>query len=202
MTGGQVELAVLPAGALWFAGHPDLLRRIAVDYRDQLAVGLEIGDPPTADADKPQISLVVEGAAFEKLALRSIADIGEFLDRSDPRWQRRQTPWLHRAGVGRLRRCLGDGRTDGGADGPPAAQGPKPRSKFARAWRCFSRLDILAVAHNCSSPVQYLSSDRPSRRFMTDSVAPRRSIAAKRTAGLDPLAEAPFEIGCFLFCPE
>src|SRR5207248_11325713 len=89
MTGGQVELAVLPAGALWLAGHPDLVRRIAVDYRDQLAVGLEIGDPPTADADKPQISLVIDGAAFEKLALRGIADIGKFLDRSDPRWQRR-----------------------------------------------------------------------------------------------------------------
>ena len=117
MTGSQVELAVLPAGALWLAGHPDLLRRIAVDHRDQLAVGLEVGDPSTADADKPKISLVVEGAAFEKLALRGIADIGKFLDRSDPRRQRRQTPWLHRAGVGRLRRCLGAGRTDRGAEG-------------------------------------------------------------------------------------
>src|SRR5437763_17093723 len=151
MTGGQVELAVLPAGALWFAGHPDLLRRIAVDFRDQLAVGLEIGDPPTADADKPQISLVIEGAAFEKLALRSIANIGEFLDRSDPRWQRRQTPWLHRAGVGRLRRCLGDGRTDGGADGREQRKGQSLDANSPAHGFGSSRLDILAVAHTAAA---------------------------------------------------
>ena len=82
---------------------------------------------------------VIEGAAFEKLALRSIANIGEFLDRSDPRWQRRQTPWLHRAGVGRLRRCLGDGRTDGGADG--------------REQRKGQSLDPNSRAHGVVSPV-------------------------------------------------
>ena len=151
MTGGQVERAVLPAGALWLAGHPDLLRRIAVDHRDQLAVGLEVGDPSTADADKPKISLVVEGAAFEKLALRSIADIGEFLDRSDPRWQRRQTPWLHRAGVGRLRRCLGDGRTDGGADGREQRKGQSLDPNSRAHGVGFSRLGILAVAHTAAT---------------------------------------------------
>jgi hypothetical protein len=39
-----------------------------------------------------------EGSAFEKLALRRAADIGDFFDRADPRRQWRQPPGLDEAG--------------------------------------------------------------------------------------------------------
>src|SRR4029077_18772859 len=91
---GNVELAILPAGALRFAGLAIVFRRVTVDYRDQLAVRLKVRDPPAAHRGEPQITLVVESAAFKELALRGIADIGEFLDRSNPLRQRRRPPPL------------------------------------------------------------------------------------------------------------
>ena len=65
--GRQVELAVVPAGALRLAGLADLRRRVAVDHRDELAVRRQIGNPAAADRDEPEIALGVERAAFEKL---------------------------------------------------------------------------------------------------------------------------------------
>src|SRR3954471_10882763 len=100
MPGRHIELAVVPAGALRLAGLADLRRRIAVDHRDELAVGLQVGDPTAADRHEPEIPLVVEGAAFEKPGLVRTADIGEFLDRTDTLRQWWQTPGLHRPGVG------------------------------------------------------------------------------------------------------
>ena len=96
--GRQVELAVVPARALRLAGLPQFRRRIAVEDRDQLAVRGQIGNPAAADRHEPQIALGIERAAFEKLALRRAADIGEFFHRADPRRQWRQSPGLNRAG--------------------------------------------------------------------------------------------------------
>src|SRR5262249_58179929 len=102
MAGVQVELAILPAGALRLAGLAIVFRRVTVDHRDQLAVRLKVRDPSAADPDEPQVTLLVESAALEELALRGIADIGEFLDRSNPLRQRRQPPRLDRPRIGRL----------------------------------------------------------------------------------------------------
>ena len=71
VAGRQVELAVLPAGTLRLAGLADIVRRVAVDDRHQLAIGLEIRDPAAADADKPKIALVVECATLEASRLVS-----------------------------------------------------------------------------------------------------------------------------------
>ena len=89
MAGGQVQLAVMPARPLRLTGLTDVFRRVAVDHRDQFALGGQIGDPAAADPDEPEIALGVEGAAFEKPALRRIFDVGEFLDLPDPLRQRR-----------------------------------------------------------------------------------------------------------------
>src|SRR5215471_7896583 len=106
MTRRQVELTILKAGALRLAGLANLRRRVAIDHWHQLTVGLQIGDPAAANADKPEVSLSVERAPLEELALRRIVNVGEFLDRADPCRQRRQPPWLHRSRVGRLGRRL------------------------------------------------------------------------------------------------
>src|SRR5262249_58158754 len=84
MTRRQVELAILKAGALRLAGLADLRRRVAVDHWHQLTVGLQIGDPATANADKPQVSLGIERAPLQELALRRIVNVGEFLDPARP----------------------------------------------------------------------------------------------------------------------
>src|SRR5205823_160703 len=121
------------------------VRRIAVDRRNELAVGLEIGDPAAADTDKPQIALVVERTAFEKFGLRRVLDVGEFLDRPDPGRQRRQPPGLDRAGVSRLRRSLGDGRTNGGAEGSEQRKGQSLDQGSSAHGVGSSRLNILAA---------------------------------------------------------
>ena len=80
----------MPAGALRLAGLADLRRRVALDHWHKFSVGLQIGDPAAAKADKPQVSLSIERAPLQELALRRIVNVGEFLDRADPCRQRRQ----------------------------------------------------------------------------------------------------------------
>ena len=53
VAGGQVELAVEPAGALRLAGLTQLGRRVAVEHRDELAIRRQIRDPAAADRHEP-----------------------------------------------------------------------------------------------------------------------------------------------------
>src|SRR5882757_8104623 len=109
-----VELAVVPARALRLTGLTQVRRRVAIEYRDQLRVRGQIRGPAAADRHEPQIALGVEGAAFEELPLRRVADVGEFFHRADAYWQWRQAPRLNRAG----RLCLAGnpGSRDGKKD--------------------------------------------------------------------------------------
>src|SRR3954465_14767808 len=104
----------MPPRALRLAGLADVFRRVAVDYRDQLPLWGQVGDPAAANPDKPEISLGVERTAFEKPALGRVFDVGEFLDRPDVLRQGRQAPGLDRTRIGALR--LGLGRASRGND--------------------------------------------------------------------------------------
>src|SRR5260221_5543697 len=153
MASRQVELAIVKARALRFAGLADLRRRIAIDHGHQLAVRLQIGNPAAADPDKPQIALVVERAAFEKLALGRVADIGKFLDRPDPLRQRWQPPWLDWAEI----RCWGWGLSKG-----RAGESTKDRDQRERQTRGHN-----ASAHDVVPPWQR-SGGRTSRNHRSD----------------------------------
>src|ERR1700712_1127639 len=106
----QVKLAVVPTRALRLTGLAQVRWRIAIESRYQLGVWSQVGNPSAADRYEPQIASGVERAAFEKLTLRRVADIGEFFDLADPGRQWRQAPRLALAGG------LGLGGTGGGKD--------------------------------------------------------------------------------------
>src|SRR3954454_9489529 len=115
-----------------------------------------------------KVALVVERAAFEKLALGRAADVSEFLDRSDLR------PWARA--------------------GPTVAQRQRAKASIETGVRMASVPPVLIFwpSHTASwrshirqqAPVQFLSADQPSRRFMTASVEPRRSLATARATGI------------------
>src|ERR1700722_13795602 len=98
MTRRKVEFAIVPPRALRFTGLAKIRGGIAIEYWDQLGIRGQIRNPPAADCHEPQIALTVERSAFEELALRRVADVGEFLDRTDTCRQWRQTPWLSQTG--------------------------------------------------------------------------------------------------------
>src|SRR5258707_570521 len=98
---GKVSPGLDP-GALRLAGLADFRRGVAIDHRDQLAVGLQIGNPAAANPYEPQVSLSVERTPLEEFALRRVVNVREFLDRTHVRWQRWQPPGLHWSRGGRL----------------------------------------------------------------------------------------------------
>ena len=61
---GQIEFPVVPPSALGLAGLPEIVGRVAIDHRDQFAIGRQVRNPAAADRHKPQITLLVERAAF------------------------------------------------------------------------------------------------------------------------------------------
>src|SRR5262249_3466007 len=85
VAGRQIELALVPTSALRLARLPQLRRRVAVEHRHQLAIRCQVGYPAPANRHEPEITLAVERTTFQKLALRRVADIGEFFDRPDSR---------------------------------------------------------------------------------------------------------------------
>src|SRR5258708_26665352 len=98
-----MELSVVPTRALRLALEAEFRRRVTVEDGHELLGRREIGNPSGVDGDEPEISIRIEGPAFEKLSLRGVMDVGEQFDRPDPRWRRWQSPRLDSFGRQRAR---------------------------------------------------------------------------------------------------
>ena len=67
MAGRQIQLAVMPARPLRFTSESEVVRRVAVDDRNEFTLRRQIGNPPGADGNEPEIACVIKGAPSRNL---------------------------------------------------------------------------------------------------------------------------------------